>query len=153
MYTIRAMLSMMPFRNRSSIITYFGFHFCTVFFICNLYFTWFTNQTFIFWFRWSPFSTISTPAALTNHVHIYCITDILFCTTDFIAVQIIITNCFPFIIHVPPGTAFIIYIHNISLHFRKRRVITNDFLRLDTPQHFIVACQKPFLLIFTVIML
>ena len=119
-----------------------------------IYASWIAQEALIlrFFRTGPPLTTKSTSATFANHVHIYCITDILFCTTDFIAVQIIVRSCLSFVIHVPPGAPFIVYIYNISLHFRKRRVIANDFLRLDTSQHFIVACQKPFLLVFTAIM-
>ena len=59
---------------------------------------------------WSPFSTISASAAFTDHVCVHCITKRVICATNFIAVQIFMGHCLLVIVHVPPGTAFIIHI-------------------------------------------
>ena len=102
---------------------------------------------------WSPFSTISASAAFTDHVCVHCITKRVICATNFIAVQIFMGHCLLVIVHVPPGTAFIIHIHDVSLHLRKRGVVANDSLWLYTPQHLIVTSHEPFLLILSMIML
>ena len=102
---------------------------------------------------WSPFSTISASAAFTDHVCVHCITKRVICATNFIAVQIFMGHCLLGIVHVPPGTAFIIHIHDVSLHLRKRGVVANDSLWLYTPQHLIVTSHEPFLLILSMIML
>ena len=60
--------------------------------------------------NWSPFSTISASAAFTDHVCVHCITKRVICATNFIAVQIFMGHCLLVIVHVPPGTAFIIHI-------------------------------------------
>ena len=59
---------------------------------------------------WSPFSTISASAAFTDHVCVHCITKRVIFATNFIAVQIFMGHCLLVIVHVPPGTAFIIHI-------------------------------------------
>ena len=59
---------------------------------------------------WSPFSTISASAAFTDHVCVHCIAKRVICATNFIAVQIFMGHCLLVIVHVPPGTAFIIHI-------------------------------------------
>ena len=59
---------------------------------------------------WSPFSTISASAAFTDHVCVHCITKRVICATNFLAVQIFMGHCLLVIVHVPPGTAFIIHI-------------------------------------------
>lgn len=102
---------------------------------------------------WSPFSTISASAAFTDHVCVHCITKRVICATNFIAVQIFMGHCLLVIVHVPPGAAFIIHIHDVSLHLRKRGVVANDSLWLYTPQHLIVTSHEPFLLILSMIML
>ena len=102
---------------------------------------------------WSPFSTISASAAFTDHVYVHCITKRVICATNFIAVQIFMGHCLLVIVHVPPGAAFIIHIHDVSLHLRKRGVVANDSLWLYTPQHLIVTSHEPFLLILSMIML
>ena len=102
---------------------------------------------------WSPFSTISASAAFTDHVCVHCITKRVICATNFIAVQIFMGHCLLVIVHVPPGAAFIIHIHDVSLHLRKRGVVANDSLWLYTLQHLIVTSHEPFLLILSMIML
>lgn len=102
---------------------------------------------------WSPFSTISASTAFTDHVCVHCITKRVICATNFIAVQIFMGHCLLVIVHVPPGAAFIIHIHDVSLHLRKRGVVANDSLWLYTPQHLIVTSHEPFLLILSMIML
>ena len=102
---------------------------------------------------WSPFSTISASAAFTDHVCVHCITKRVICATNFIAVQIFMGHCLLVIVHVPSGAAFIIHIHDVSLHLRKRGVVANDSLWLYTPQHLIVTSHEPFLLILSMIML
>lgn len=46
-----------------------------------------------------------------------------------------------------PRGEFIVHIDDISVHFRKRFVVADDPLRLNSAEHFTVTVQKEFLLI------
>ena len=92
---------------------------------------------------WSPFSTISASAAFTDHVCVHCITKRVICATNFIAVQIFMGHCLLVIVHVPPGAAFIIHIHDIRCFTQTAKKYHVDFaLKKDT------ASEQPRYLVF-----
>lgn len=98
----------------------------------------------------SPFSTVCTSTTLTDSVWFHYIIFLPDCTTDFITIQIFFWKV-AFVVHIPPGTAVVVHINDIALHFRERSIITDNPLRLNLPQHFVVACHKPFFLSFVMV--
>ena len=105
--------------------------------------------------RWFPRSAIRAAAALisaADQVRLYCITLRSICLANFKGVEILYLIS-SLIAHIFPRATLIIHIHDVSLHFGERRVVANNFLRLNTPKHFIVACHEPFFLVAAVIML
>ena len=109
----------------------------------------------VFGLRWFPCSAIGAAAALisaADQVWLYCITFGTICLADFESVEIFCLTI-SLIAHIFPRAALIIHIHDIALHLRKRRVVADDFLRLNTPQHFVIAGHEPFFLVAAVIML
>lgn len=80
----------------------------------------------------SPFSTVCTSTTLTDSVWFHYIIFLPDCTTDFITIQIFFWEV-SFVIHIPPGTAFVVHINDISLHFWKGSVVADDPLWLDLP--------------------
>jgi hypothetical protein len=111
------------------------------------------NKNLILWFIWirSPFSAIGAAATFTDQVRLHYITRFGVSTTNFESFQVFFLKA-PLIAHVLPGTALIIHVYNVALHFGKRHVVTDNLLRPNTPQHFIVASHEPFFLILPVIM-
>ena len=140
----------MSLGNSSSIFSNFGFNFCTIFCIGNFDFAGCSDKSKVFWFGGFPFSAIGTSAALANQERLYCIIICIERATNFEGFQIFFLKS-SFVIHIPPGAAFIIYIDEIALHLWKRCVIADDFLRLNAPQHLVVASQKPVFLVAAVV--
>ena len=116
----------MSFGNCFSVFSDFSFDFSSIFCIGDFNFTRFSNQTIIFWFGGFPPPTVCTAAALANEVRLHCIIICIERATNFERFQIFFLKS-SFVIHIPPGTAFIVHINNISLHLWNQRVIADDF--------------------------
>ena len=146
-----AMIGIMPLHNCTPILADFRVYPITVF-ECPFNFTRLSNVSTIGRFVWirSP-SSAAFEYASTHQEWFYYITFRAICLSDHIIFQIFFSESL-LRIQIPPRTALVIHINNISFHFRKRRMIADDSLRLNSPQHFPVACQKPFFLIAAVIM-
>ena len=143
--------SMVSFCHSTAVWANFCFDFCTIFCIADFDFAWFANKTIIFWLWRFPFSAIGASAALTNPIWLHYITIMMDCATYFVTIQIFFCKV-AFVVHIPPGTAVIIHIDDITTHFGERGIVANDALRLDLPQHFVVASHEPLFLILPVIM-
>ena len=136
------MICIVPFHDCASVISYLGIHPITAL-KCTFDLTRHADIATVVWFVRirSPFSAVGAAAALpcpANQVRLYCITFRAICPANQEIFQIIFTKRL-FCIKVTSGTSFIVYIDDVSFHFRKRRVIADDLLRFDASQHFAVA--------------
>lgn len=149
------MICIMSFNGSSSIIANFRIHPIAVL-KCPFHFTRFTYVSAIGGFVRirSPFSAVGAAAAFERRsIHVR------FFSIRFRAISLANQKIFQIFfrksllrVQIPPRAALVIGIDEMVFLFRKRRMIADNFLRLNPTQHFPVARQKPFLLIAAVVM-
>ncbi len=149
------MICIMSFNGSSSIIANFRIHPIAVL-KCPFHFTRFTYVSAIGGFVRirSPFPAVGAAAAFERRsIHVR------FFSIRFRAISLANQKIFQIFfrksllrVQIPPRAALVIGIDEMVFHFRKRRMIADNFLRLNPTQHFPVARQKPFLLIAAVVM-
>ena len=149
------MVRIMSFCYCSAIISNFCLNPCTISRKADFDLTRITDQSFIFWFRWLPLSPIGASAALqcpACSVRLHNITELYWRATDFKRFEVVFFAS-ALKAHVLPRTALIVNAHDVALHLRKRRIVTDDFLRLNAAQHLMIPRHEPFLLVAAVVML
>lgn len=142
----------MPLRGSPSIFSDFGFNFRAIFCIGNFDFTGRSDKSKVFRLGWFPLPAVCTTAALANPEWLHCITKGLGTVTNFERFQVFFLQA-SLVVHISPGTAFVIHIDDSSLHFGKRRIIADNLFRFNAPQHLVVANHEPFFLVAVVLML
>ncbi len=145
---------MVPLCHSSAIFPDLCFNLIALFIIRYFDLTRLANQPFILWFRWPPFSTISTSGSLRKWKHI----SISFYNNTTVLRQRQFSG---YVFHIGrrciirlvfPGGKFIVNINDISFHLRERCMIAQDSFRLDPGKHFPVTLQEEFLLVSTIVM-